>query len=440
MAWMTTACSTADSSPEETALSPALISILSGNGQTGQGGRELDDPVIIRVTDETQLPLPDIQVSYSVVEGYGHVIGAPIVFTDQQGLLEVHWMVGAGYNGIEVRLTTQTYEAKPAYLYAIAENPSGLFMTRSIASLEQLDEKLYTMTFFGDFSEILEQINNRIIDSKSTISGRDQNRQCSIFASIGTSQPYFFGRSYDNPTGWDCLILVCRCHPSDGYASLTLSRMKDYGFEPGTDFDHTSFQTKKNLFEALYYTPDGINEHGVSAACAGVPLLKFDPVESNKWIWITGFVREVLDHARNIEEAIDIASRHNIFDHSLNTLETHFLIADASGRSVILEVFDRALRIIPNDRPWQVATNSPVYDLPVEEQIENCYRFRLIFNQLLSLGGDIQWEQGMDILETVKFDPPGTQWSSLYNLTNRTMHIALNCNFEKFYHFSFTSN
>jgi hypothetical protein len=42
----------------------------------------------------------------------------------------------------------------------------------------------------------------------------------------------------------------------------------------------------------------------------------------------------------------------------------------------------------------------------------------------------------MDILEQVAFKP-GTEWSAIYNMTNRQIVLAIDYDFQNLYHFEF---
>lgn len=103
---------------------------------------------------------------------------------------------------------------------------------------------------------------------------------------------------------------------------------------------------------------------------------------------------------------------------------------------VVLELYDGVLQVTPNQEPWQVATNSPIYNVPISQRKADCWRYPRIYDSLESAEGNINWEDGMNILERIVFYPPGTQWSSLYDLIDKKIIFALDCNFETFFHFS----
>jgi hypothetical protein len=322
----------------------------------------------------------------------------------------------------------------------IATNPSepaqGLDTLRTINSLEKVADNLYTIAFHGDYTDIMATVNDRFL---GPVLVHDTDRRkpgysCSLFSVFGDPGTRLFGRSFDNPAGWRCLTLVVRCDPPDGHASVSLVRMRDFGFELGVDFDDLAFIDKIALLEAAYHPPDGINEYGVVAGLASVPVVNFRPDPEKKSIWITVLVREILDHARNVDEAAAIAGQYNICCPTAGSLGVHVLVADPSGRSIILEMFDDEIRVIENNEPWQVLTNSPVYNLSIEQQRAACWRFDWIYDFLQSENGSVEQSACMDVLNRV--GNTWSQWSAVYDMSFSALHLVLDYHFDYVYHYS----
>jgi hypothetical protein len=323
----------------------------------------------------------------------------------------------------------------------ILEDPgnelSGVDTLRTINSLVKLDNALYTMTVYGDYSEILGEVNKKFVDP--LIDKRDPaipvDNHCSLFSAFGNPGTFLLGRSFDNPAGWRCLTLLVRTNPPNGYRSLALVRMRDFGYELGTPFDLLTLEEKLSLLEAPFHPPDGINEHGVVAGLANVRTLSFTPDPEKESIWITLLVRKILDHAANVDEAVDIAIQHNICCPTSRSLGVHVLVADPSGHSVILELYGGQLRVIPNSRPWQVLTNSPVYNVPIEMQRIACWRFDTIYGQLESAQGSISTNDTENFLNQVGNEY--TQWSAIYNMSRKEIVLFVDYDFNKPYYFTF---
>ena len=141
-----------------------------------------------------------------------------------------------------------------------------------------------------------------------------------------------------------------------------------------------------------------------------------------------------MDHASSVDEAVDIALQYNICCPNSRSLGVHVLVADPTGHSVILELHGGQLRIIPNTQPWQVLTNSPVYQVPIETQRLACGRFNYIFTQLETAQGTISVTEAENLLSIV--GNPYTQWSAVYRMSTRAMVLFLDYDFTEAFHFS----
>ena len=418
--------------------SVAEIVIVSGNNQIGQGNSHLPNPISVQIRNSSGVCLKDIDIQFKIVEGDG-VVNMTKALSDVYGLVEISWMIGESYNAMQVSISDDYFEADPCYIYAQGDNPSGINKTKTINSLEKIGDNFYTITFYGDYSNLLIHINRRfgggedlLKPATSTIT----NYFCSLFSTFGNSGAYLFGRSFDNPADWECLTLLGRYYPRDGYASLALARMQDFGYKVGTDFDALSFYEKDRLLETAFFPPDGINEHGLVVGLAGVRELSYTPDYNKKSIFITYLVREILDHAKNVDEAAEIALKYNVFHPHTGVIACHALVADPSGRSIILEFHEKEMRVIPIEESWQVLTNSPVYNISIYRQKGTCWRYKTVYDLLNSANGNITSNEEMNILENVAFKP-GTEWSAVYDMTNKKIVLAIDQNFSKLYQLGF---
>lgn len=296
---------------------------------------------------------------------------------------------------------------------------------RTLKSVQKVDN-LYMMTFYGDYDQLLDEVNRKIInngfDSARTLEG--SKFECSIFAALGAAPLY--GRNFDNP---DCGVLITIYHPSDGYASIGFSRMNDFGFDKDEDPTSLPVEKRRLLLNAPFFTPDGMNECGLSVALAALRAVDINVDKNKKSIFITRLVREILDHARDVDESVAIIKKYNVFDEGTNKVSHHLLIADPSGRSVIVEYFNEEWRVMPNKKPWQAITNSPLYKISEESREKTCWRYKILKAKLKHKNGIITWEEGMDILKSVS--GRGTQWSTIYDMKKREIYISI---YKDFYH------
>jgi hypothetical protein len=409
------------------------LAIVSGNGQQGVVGRVLDDRLIVKVKNLPGNPLPGLNLNFLVVEGGGNVPDGSSSVTDANGEATVSWVIGSGYNGIEVKINNDNYKASPVYFWAEGENQGGIHITRTIASFHQVGGVLYEMTFYGDYSR------------KSTSAAATNDRQgefitagsgsyhCSLFSVFGLPGQYRLGRSFDNPSDWKCLTLLTRVHPNDGYASIAPMRMRDIGFSPGVDFDALTFEVKKKLLAAVRFPPDGVNESGLVMGLANVTAQPYTPDPSRETIHFCLWVRKVLDECRTVDEAVALTTKYNILSRA-STLDVHAMVADASGHSLILEPAAGEMKVIRSQGSFQVMTNSPVYQVPLETQLDQCPRFRFIHETLEAAGGSVDAGGCWDILRQV--GNVWTEWSAVYGITARSALLAIDFKFEPLYDFN----
>jgi hypothetical protein len=413
----------------EPEISTATLHIISGNHQLGIGNTELSEPIVIQVVDKEGKPVPNLQIIFDMIEGEGDLTKSMPVISDQSGTTQVGWIIGESYNAVKVSLVNDEIDADPIFIYATGDKPEGMAITRSLNSLRREGNNFYSMLFYGDYSEIVNGVNRYF--TGNNLSKPIMEYNCSLFSAFGND--FLFGRSFDNPAGWECLTLLGEYNPPNGYKSYALSRMQDYGYQIGTDIENLTDEDKIRLFESAGHVPDGINECGVVVGLANVQAQNYNPDLNKDFIWVTVLVRKILDHASNIDEAIAIANEYNIACPDNNTLGIHILIADTSGQSVILEMGNGVLQSIHNTNPWQVITNSPSFNVSIEAQKEACPRFEYIYHQLDVRNGNISVEQGMHMLNFV--GNTSTEWSAMYNLMEKSIRVAIDFDFDTFFDF-----
>lgn len=308
---------------------------------------------------------------------------------------------------------------------------NGIDTLKTINSLRKIGENFYEITYYGDYSNILEQNNKNCVEESI-----NTGHFCSLFTSFADSSNYLFARNFDNPEGWKCKTLLCRTNPKDGYSSLTLTRMADFGFDVSDNIEALSNKKKSALVNAVFWPPDGINEKGLVVALAAVDeqMLKGDP--KKPFINCTYLVREILDHAKSIEEAISIIKKYNIMnDMWKGSFDNHLLIADSTGRSIIAEINKGEFTFTQNTKPWQTVTNSPTYNIELAQQKKKCFRLEAIESKMDSMKGYISLDQTLDLLN--KIGHQYTEWSTVYDISRKQMTVAIDHSFAKTYKFSF---
>ena len=287
----------------------------------------------------------------------------------------------------------------------------------------------HTINYVGDYEYILDFLDDLYLGGQSELS---DHFGCSLYSGLGDADNIFFGRNFDNPQQD---VLVGKYAAPDCYESIAVNRLADMGLPLGTNFTNLSPQQELLLLRAPYFAADGMNSTGVAAGLAYVESVPVQVDPNKDSIFITRWVREILDHAANVEEAIQITNSYNVLDNMFgqNTLCHHLLVTDSSGASVILEYHDGDFIAINPEVDWQVLTNTPIYNVPLQQLLAQCYRYELLYNALDAQNGEIvDWRNGLDILELPTWGNlvNGTQWSNLFDLNENFMYLSLYRDFD----------
>ncbi len=288
------------------------------------------------------------------------------------------------------------------------------------------EDGLYLMTHFGDREDLFQKEHQKMIDNPLI---NQTWRHCSVFSASAESA-VIMGRNWDNQNVGS--IIVSLYHPPKGYSSISFCRSIDLGFghKDLEGIESSPFGSK--LLLAPIYAMDGINEHGLTVAVAGNRQTAVKPKSGKELVGITFLMRKILDQTKNIEEAVRLVEKYIPFDIDQNSLTSHLIVADSSGRSVILEYDQDQWRKIYGDKPWQVMTTKPIYNVSDANLREKCWRYRSISETLEKTKGNVDWKSGMKILRDV--EQKGTTWSIIYSLTKKELYFSIYQKWDKIYH------
>lgn len=248
---------------------------------------------------------------------------------------------------------------------------------------------------------------------------------CSLFAALGDSDNMLYGRNFDWKYSPALLLFT---DPPDGYASVSMVDIAYLGFDP----EEMSALTELSLLQrrALLNTPfmpfDGMNEHGLAIGMAAVPPGNMTPDPSKETVGSLMMIREMLDHAREVEEAIALVESYNVDMGSGPPV--HYLIADASGRSVLVEFYRGEMEVIPSEKPWHLATNF-LRSAAGESAQGKCWRYDNIYERLAESGGRLAGREVLDLLAQVS--QGNTQWSVVYEMSTREAMVTMGPDYSK---------
>lgn len=289
------------------------------------------------------------------------------------------------------------------------------------------------------------------------------NYGCASFTAATAEGDALFARNYDNDETNTCIV---RTHARKGrHATIGTADLSFVGIKPAKGIQ--GIADKVLCLTVPYLTLDGVNDAGVSCCINmtyqgggdGGTAVATNQNTDKPDMTSTLMIRMILDYADDLEEAIEIVQRYDLHD-SANT-SFHYMVADASGRSAILEwvcgddITDndgsaRKLVVTYSDNDanigeaeaaadYQWMTNfiiQPGY-YPSEKQKLGFDRYEHIYQGLRTNNGVVQdeWE-AMQLLGQItrRSWNPGqnayTPHSVVYNLTDKTVLWVSNENFE----------
>ena len=262
---------------------------------------------------------------------------------------------------------------------------------------------------------------------------------CSAFQAVTPDGEVIYGRNFDYDFD-DGSAIVMRTRPRGAYRSMTLVSMDHVGLSGAQLSDGDTDLSM--LVAAPYAMMDGMNEKGLAvsvlALTGGGCACQYE--EGKHALMTTVLMRLLLDRAATVDEALSLCRNYNFFADgeqrgvpSGDKTNYHFLLSDASGRSVVLEyVRDGGLK---GNGPW-------VMKVLEERCVTNFYlaegwrsvirpdkRYDVLLQTLAEKQAVMTESEAMALLQAVsqKASRRGdvrTQWSVVYNLTRRTATIC----------------
>lgn len=298
----------------------------------------------------------------------------------------------------------------------------------TLATLKKLDDYgMYQMTYFGDygFDEFLKYGAESDADIEAFVTKRllkglpidlgVTGDGCTAFVVRSENGDVLFGRNFDFSYAPSLQLYTT---PENGYASVSTVNLAFAGYSEDSLPDGLSFDSFLTL-AAPFLPFDGMNERGVAIALLAVPEANPPYDENRVTLNTTTAIRLVLDKSATTEEAIELLRQYNIYFSA--DVTCHYLIADASGHSVIAEYYDNELQVVETDCAYQIASNFIAYDgLNIGEGFTEFERYDAVLNAIEMKGGVLDEPDAIQLLAHVGVMDGSVdklQWSVLYNLT-----------------------
>jgi penicillin V acylase-like amidase (Ntn superfamily) len=291
---------------------------------------------------------------------------------------------------------------------------------------------MYQMTYYGDYnfdefltvgaksdSDVEKFVTKKLlkglpIDFNVTGAG------CTVFVTKNEKGEMVMSRNFDFDYAPSMQIYT---NPDNGYASVSTVNLSFLGYDK--DNLPNGLMNSFLTLAAPYLPFDGMNEKGLAIALLAVPEANYDYDESKVTLGTTTAIRLILDKAATIDEAVELLKKYNIYFSA--DVKCHFLIADKSGNSVLVEYYDGKLQTVKTDTSYQVASNFIAYnDLNIGEGYTEFDRYNRVIKELENNNGVLTQEQDIDLLTKVGVYDDGIdklQWSVVYNLSKKAGKI-----------------
>lgn len=283
----------------------------------------------------------------------------------------------------------------------------------ALNSLEQVDDyPLYVMHYNGDYEE----------DEAAGLLPR-MDFSCSLFAAMGDEESMVYGRNFD----WEYSpALVLFTDPPDGYASVSMVDLGFLDMDPADASRLTELPLEERAFllEAPFMPFDGMNEYGLVVGMAAVEESVAGIEAGKQTIGSIRIIREVLDNAKTVEEALVLFEAYNIDFRGGPPI--HYLLADREGNAVLVEYVMGEMVVMANEDPWHMATNHLRADAAGDG---GCIRYRRIREKMEETQGQMELASAMDLLQSVA-QRGATQWSAVYDFSSGEFQVALGYDYE----------
>ena len=341
----------------------------------------------------------------------------------------------------------------------------------TLASFQKLSDRdeahrdgaVYQINFSGDYffdeflsqggasndAELISFVTRSITKGIIPMHIKTSSIACSAFTADTQSGDRVFGRNYDFSATNTAIVYT---DPGEGrHASYSTIDLSFLGLDADKNVETIG---QKFLTLAAPYVPlDGINDAGVACGIfmsyqgegKGTPT---DTQTDRPDITSTTLLRLILDYADSVEDAVALAQQYDLHDSASSCF--HYMVADSTGRSAILEWVgtdadhdadgaQRQLNVLWNDTDalsdsadWQVVTNfikTPGYYDGTSAEMKGLDRYEHLAAALRETDGIVaDKDAAMDLLASVgrrtwnnDDSNSNTVHSVVYDLTDKSV-------------------
>ena len=219
--------------------------------------------------------------------------------------------------------------------------------------ITNLEDGLSAVRYMGDygFDEFLEQggavsdsevihfLTSNVILGAAELELNTQAFACSTISAQTEQGGYLFGRNFD----WNqCDGLIVGSRPDNGYASISTVNV-DFIRQGTSGLTGLALRNDGILTMAALYAPlDGMNEKGLAVSVNMIQdSARIEQDAGKPDLTTTTAVRLLLDKAADVEEAVELLEQYDL--HGSMGMMVHFALADAGGKSVVVEYIDNEM-------------------------------------------------------------------------------------------------
>lgn len=247
----------------------------------------------------------------------------------------------------------QPSEPAPTAASTLPAKEAELATRRPLAQVD--DYPLLTMRYVGAFPGRTQSheatVHDPLISFLQTSCSVDWG--CSLFTAEGDQGDRILGRNFDWRFSPALLLFIT---PEDGYASVSMMDIEYLGLGGERDQDLTDLPLEdlQPPLDAPPHPFDGMNEKGLAVAMASDNEQAMPFVPAKNTIDQVEGIREILDHAGTVDEAIEIFDRYNI---DMGSVPIHYMVSSATGKSAVVEFYQGEMVVFWSKKSWQAATN-----------------------------------------------------------------------------------
>ena len=320
-------------------------------------------------------------------------------------------------------------------------------LVKGAKSCVKLDDGLYYMEYKGDdgFDKLMAKGGFESPDLlasyaieflskghyKTEVKTKNDGFGCSALTVRTPDGDIMMGRNFDFPSA---VGVIMHCIPDKGYETITTFNVEFYNF--GKDFKPEGFKNQYMCLTGLFVALDGINEKGLAIA----DLMAGDTIQTHQRtskpdLTTTAAIPYMLKNAANVDEALKLLECIDM--HSDIGSAHHYAMADASGRSVVVEYVDNKMVVVESPAVANHYLCEQKLNVGLAEGDDRYDRLCQRFDQTHGVMSEKQLTDAIEAVSQPQRDSfLGTAWTMVMNLSHPSVTYYSLRHFDRPFHFS----